>query len=621
MPKANTPDLDVSGRLIEAAKANPVKFVHKLIAEARPKLQAEAERWKRYRSKYRMALRYLDNPTTMPLAFPANYVHSNVETVKASIPRDLPEVTAKAIDVDNEVVESIISRILAADLFVAGLPGYIKMAIHHAALTGLAWFNIGIDPTGYYSQPVNSIEVIPPERVYVDPDAVPFWGPSKRINARYIIKEKPDTYVEEVEGLFGIKIDLDDDEEEIGDSSDSFRKDESAIGTRRSLYECWLNTFDDKKPWYRIILWGNKLVKQEKSPFNHKYPSLIPVFDVFDDGADNFYQAPVGEVEEIEPLQDKANALDAAIYKNIRQIINRQRVINLAMGLRVGMVDNSDNRVYGVSGDPRAAMSWDAPPQLSTDVYTFRMAVDYLLEVVSGVTGTQAGRKPTGIQAAKAIAQLSQNSDRRITTKRDDLLFALTVVAEIAMSNIFQFYDQERFIRLGDSDVIRIVGDYPKSLTTNAPPVPEGMTEEEFEDLVKREYRKSEGIDLVLSDVKGNYALSVDYRSVLPENRADLAQLAADLFRLGAIDRQALLEMLDWPNRHEILQRQSAAATGPQVAQQAKQEAQQPQSVEELMAMLGAGGGAVPNQFPAVPVGPAAPVPSQSPPSAPLMFG
>ncbi len=619
MPKTNTQELDVSGRLIEAAKSNPVKFVHRLIAEARPKLLAEAERWKRYRSKYRLALRYLENVTSAaPLAFPANYIYANVETVKSNVPRDLPEVTAKAIDTDNEVAESIISRILAADLFTAGLSGYVRAAVHHAAITGLAWFSVGIDPTGYYGQAVNAIEVVPPERVYVDPDAVPFWGANKRINARYVIKEKPNTSVEEVETLFGVKLSLEDDEDDLGDFTDNYKKDDSSLGKRRSLYECWLNTFDDKTPWYRIILWGNKLVKQEKSPFNHKYPGLIPVFDVFDDGAESFYQAPVGEVEEIEPLQDKATALDGAIYKNIRQIINRQRIVNLAMGLRPGMVDNTDNRVYGVSGDPRQAMSWDSPPQLSTDVYTFRMMVDYLIEVVSGVTGTQAGRKPTGIQAAKAIAQLSQNSDRRVMAKRDDLLFALTIVAEMALSNIFQFYDQERLIRLGDSAVIRVVGDYPESLMENAPPMPEGVSEEGFESLVKQQYRELEGIDLVLSDVKGNYVLYVDYRSVLSEDRTARAQLAADLFRLGAIDRQALLEELDWPNRHEILQRQDAAATGPQVTQQAKQEAQQPQDLEQLMAMLGAGGGA---GFPAAQPGAVSPVPEQPPAPSPLMFG
>ena len=44
--------------------------------------------------------------------------------------------------------------------------------------------------------------------------------------------------------------------------------------------------------------------------------------------------------------------------------------------------------------------------------------------------------------------------------------------------------------------------------------------------------------------------------------KAERGQLASDLFRLGAIDREALLQSLDFPERHKILQRLAAEATG-----------------------------------------------------------
>ena len=55
-----------------------------------------------------------------------------------------------------------------------------------------------------------------------------------------------------------------------------------------------------------------------------------------------------------------------------------------------------------------------------------------------------------------------------------------------------------------------------------------------------------------------DFGLTVDAGSSLPTSRQALAALAVTLFGMGAIDRQDLLSVLNWPNRQQTLQRVNA---------------------------------------------------------------
>ena len=82
-------------------------------------------------------------------------------------------------------------------------------------------------------------------------------------------------------------------------------------------------------------------------------------------------------------------------------------------------------------------------------------------------------------------------------------------------------------------------------------------------------WKEENGYHLVLEEIDLDYDIEVDAESTLPQARRERGMIAPDLFRLGAIDRRALLEALDWPGRAEILSRMGDGISPSAQSQQA----------------------------------------------------
>jgi hypothetical protein len=285
-----------------------------------------------------------------------------------------------------------------------------------------------------------------------------------------------------------------------------------------------------------------------------------------DDRADNFYKIGIGEIEEIEAQQDKIDALDWLIYANIRNTVNRQRLVDVSKGISPDQVDNTPGRVYGVMGDPRNAMIWDQPASLSQDVFAYRFQAEQYIQSVSGVFEVTQGKRPAGIVAARAIERLQEAAATRLYDKQLSLCSALRDVAELCLYNIFQFYDSDRIVRTADNHLLRITGKYPDELS-----IPKDASDEEkmVIEMQRAQWKEQSGYNIVLEDIDLDYDVEVDAESSLPSSKRDRAQQAGELFRLKAIDRRALLEAADWPNRNEILARMGDGSIADTEAQQA----------------------------------------------------
>jgi hypothetical protein len=318
----------------------------------------------------------------------------------------------------------------------------------------------------------------------------------------------------------------------------------------------------------------------------------------------------VGEVEEIETLQDLADSLDMRIYKNVKQITSRQRVLNPASGIDQEDVDDTPNKVYLCTGRPQDAMMWDTPPMLGQDVFSYREKIEDRIQVVSGIFDVTQGKKPGGIQAARAIGALQQAAAKRLDKKRASFALTTQGVGELAAPILLQFYTDERIIRLAGGEKLRIVGDYPEALKASADsylmeeddeqlePMDDeyaGMYDEEEPDadeallVEKAQWKLDNNIDLVLSDIDYDYDITATTDSSLPEDKSERAALASDLFRLAAIDRKALLDALDYPDRSEILKRLDGNVTGktpPELSPDNQQAVQQQQAAEQQQMML-----------------------------------
>ena len=572
--------------LYSKVKDRPVAEISKLISVTNNSMQERIMVWDRYRRKYRRGMFYLRNLSNgVPLYF-TNYIFSTVEAVKANITRNFPVLNCSPRGVRDDLAADLMSRVLGDSLERSGFKKATNEVVHHGLIATLAYYKI------FYNNETELLEVnaVPPEDLLVDPKATTLD------NARWIIHRKRNVPLAEIYSAYG-EIPT-TSTEKPSERIDGYERDglyvtegelQDAIDASPvyDTYECWIRCWepDRENDWYIVTIAGNTVLRQEFSVYSHNKSPFVEWFAMEDFGADNIYHRGVGYIEEIEPLQDRVDALDLKLYKNISLLANRQRFISANSGLNVNMTDNTAGRTYKVNGDPSKAVYYDSPPSMSSSVYEYRDRSEMLIQTVSGVTDVTMGRRPVGITAGRAIESLKESAETRLASLLDTLSHAQATVGNLALQIILQFYDGERLIKSTDGDKDKdflVVSDYPEELQ----PQPEYVTDdfgmpvmgedgmpsvvdESVEPMVTPEllqarelWKQQTGVALVLSDVTYDWDVKANTDSALPAARAERGQIAADLFRLGAIDREALLEAMDFPQRHKILQRLAAEATG-----------------------------------------------------------
>ncbi len=598
--------------LYSMVKDNPVRQISKLITVTESAMQERLMVWDRYRRKYRRGIYYLRTLSNgAPLYF-TNYIYATVESVKANMTRNLPAITASPRGERDDLAADLVSRVLSDSLERGGIKAATREVVHHGLIATMAYYKV------FYSSINDRVEVcaVPPEDLLVDPKATSID------NARWVIHRKRNVPTDEIYATYGAipskKVDKDSERTESDEIyerdglyvTDGELRPAIDVSPTFDVYECWIRCWDADREndYYVVTVAGDSVLSEYFSPYMHNKTPFVEWLAVEDYSGDNIYHRGVGYIEEIEPLQDRADSLDLKIYKNTSLLANRQRYVAANSGLNVNAMDNTAGRTYKVNGDPSRAVYYDAPPQMSQSIYEYRDRTEMLIQTVSGVYDVTMGRRPTGITAGRAIESLKDSAETRLANVVDTLAESISRVANIALQIILQFYDGERIIKStdGDKDMdFVVVDDYPPELQPQPEtliddfgfPMLDPETEEpilanpdaepevtpELEEM-RKQWKEETGVALVLSEVTYEWDIRANTDSALPSARAERGQVAADLFRLGAIDREALLEAMDFPSRHKILQRLAAEATGknagdPMVDQTGGQ-------MEQLMAML-----------------------------------
>ena len=617
--------------LVEQAKEDPIGTVAKLFNVTEPEVARRSLVWDRYQRKYRRGLMYLTDTSSTPLYF-TNYIFSVVENAKAHITRNMPVLNAKPRGRKDDVAADIMTRFLKDELLRAGIKTVIREVIHYGLINSIGWFKIGYDDVN------DSLDLMAchPSTIFIDPTATDYR------EARWIIHKLSNVDASKIYAEYGeYPLRKDRDENKNVASTMSERSSLYATGDNMQsivdvaptvdVYECWIRDYskDRKNDWYVVTVAGDVVLKNEHSVYDHNRHPFVPWIAIEDYNSDNFYTRGVGYVEEIEPLQDKADALDLRIDKNIALTSNRQKIISAQAGVNPAVVDNTQGRVITVNGDPTKAIYYDIPPQFGSDVYNYRTNTELLIQTVSGIMDVTQGRRPTGIIAGRAIQSLKESAEVRLADATDTAAWALSEVGSLAIQIILQFFTKDRIVRATDAnkdDELRVIAEYPPSLAKGSdvetliqareqmeaqqmamglmPPeqpgtlsndtmgmgvgmpmtpamggpsasiedmVPEDAPPEDLETIdgvspelrrLREEWKKRNNIALVLEDVQYEWDIFVNTDTALPTSSAERGQVAADLFRLGAIDREALLTALNYPDAENILRRLEKDVTG-----------------------------------------------------------
>lgn len=575
-----------SNTLYAKLQKNPIRTVNNLISITDTALNERVAVWQRYRRKYRRGLSYLKNISSgVPLYF-TNYIYSNVESMKANMTRNLPPLTASPRGMRDDLAADVITRALQDTLYRAEIKKASVEVVHNGLLATMAYYKVYFDAEADQVK----IDAVAPENVLIDPAC------NNLDDARWVIHKRHGVGVDEIYGEYGV-IPEHDKEGNVQNPSDSEDpglytsteniKNARGVTSTYDVYECWVRVWDEDREndWYIITVAGNTVLRSEFSVYEHNKSPFVLWFAGEDFGADNVYHRGIGAIEEIEPLQDRVDSMDLKIHKHISLLANRQRFVSSQSGLSGDKIDNTEGRTYTVNGDPQRAVYYDSPPQMGLEVYNFRDATEMLIQTVSGMFDVTQGRRPTGITAGRAIESLKDSAETRLAALVDTLAEAIRKVGELTLQIMLQMYDGERLLKSTDGDKdndFLIIADYPEELQPQPTPMlddmgamiideetggykfdenEELMVDEQLE-MQRQQWKEENGVALVLSDVDYTWDIRANTDSALPSAKAERGQLASDLFRLGAIDREALLESLDFPQRHKILQRLAAEATG-----------------------------------------------------------
>ena len=297
-----------------------------------------------------------------------------------------------------------------------------------------------------------------------------------------------------------------------------------------TVYEAWLREHEyvdgeTKDFWRCVIVAGNCVLMDKRADelWNHGQHPYDK--NVLIDTGEFWGQSLVGLLAS---PQVELNRLLAAISQNVFLTGNPVMVDFAGSGIARSQITNRAGQRLTAT-NPALEPKWLTPPQIQNQMpkwlmshYTSRM------ENVSGLPAITKGQAMPGRNSADVVNTIQDSGFVRVRLALRNWERCLVHSGYKFASMIAQFYDEPRWISLAGQDGTKQFREFRRNHFHVPGPMGYGPMD---------------------------FGLTVDAGSSLPTSRQALAALAVTLYGMGAIDRQALLEMMNIPDRHNILKR------------------------------------------------------------------
>ncbi|MBT9130877.1 MAG: hypothetical protein DDT41_01173 [candidate division WS2 bacterium] len=540
---------------------NPVNFIKEIVAYTKQALYKRHDAWARYRVKARNRW-YKTEDKPIDFMFSTNHIYRKMETGVSLMSQRLPVPTIlgveKADDDAAVLKQGIVDWMIGDKQCNWEIVG--EQLAYETLLTGLSFIKVVFDPSMNKGDGGVRWYALPPETVLIDPLAI------NMDTARWVIHERQNVPIEEVYALTGK---YPSPGSTLGflneDKGKPYEQKQGEIGMTTTRWECFIRVLDPKErtkeeamtPKWKLYIVYNGLENPIYSGDLYYDHGELPIIPLPSYQLATTLYAP-GIVEAIEPLQDYIDVLDSMIFINLSNIVSRQRIIRTGCGLNAADIDDDAGRVWELTDIN--AMRWDNPPPLPQDVYIMKRDVEVSIDKVSGIHDVAEGRTQAGVEAYSAIAQLIEQSTKNIRRINKNMARAVSAATSQTLELYKQYLGPELFTRVAGESVY-ILTEYPDFLAIKSPDgeyinTPKGRATPDN----KKAWKEENGIKLVLEDIDPRYDIMVSADNDMPTSRAQRARIALDLFALqespnAVIDREALLEAIDFPGRLEIMRR------------------------------------------------------------------
>lgn len=321
-----------------------------------------------------------------------------------------------------------------------------------------------------------------------------------------------------------------------------------SVGKMATLIHFYYRKGEDVKC---CVIAGGILLEE----FDGQLPGVFPFAKTVNYPKDGAWHG-ASECEFIISPQQIINSMLAQIIDNAKLTGNPVLAYSQQSGFNPESYVAAPGVAIGVNGDPNSMIRWLEVPAIDPKLFSVIEAMRVAIDTISGVHDVTQGRRPAGITAASAIAELQEAAQVRIREKFRMVAAGLEDIGRIVWQLAMKYYDRPRMIRVSDQ--------YGKN---------------EFVTMNEQVTDSSTGQPKAVNTISdSDYDIRIDLGAGLPANKIQKANLALQMFQLKAIDLQALLDGVNYPHKEEILQRMM------------QQQQQQAQMQQQAMAQQGGGG-------------------------------
>ena len=479
------------------------------------------EKWARYEEYYKnnqWKYKNVDDKRVKPTT---NYCFSTIEAIMPFLTADVPDPIVLPTKIDDEELAENLTKIVKILLKKNKIEKTLQIVERSRLKFGAGIYKVYFDPTKYNGlgdvafDPVDNINFFP------DPEETDhiqngrFCMTATKRSLKYAKERYPDKANQ-------IEADQKYEEFKTYDSQDDQINPRDEFVT---IIEYW--TKDPEQGLVRIVVVGETLVRYQPRFYMHgKYPFVF--------GVDYPLQKSLwgmGEIEQIENMQDTLNKLLQIIIENVA-LANGQLLVDVNMsgikdiksianqlwkpGLTIPVNDiNSIKKLDGV-----VAPAW---------VINLVQMIKQDIELVTGISPIYMGQSTGSVTAASGILALQEQATARVRLKLKEQARMLEEIVKFIVAYIVEFYNEDRTFRYLDKNRT------PTWITLN-------------------------GNDLAETDTAGNkyipeFDVDIEVGYDTPMSRAYIEQQAMQLFQMGVIDAIEVMKTMNFPFKDEIINR------------------------------------------------------------------
>jgi hypothetical protein len=277
---------------------------------------------------------------------------------------------------------------------------------------------------------------------------------------------------------------------------------------------------------------GTKVLFEEILPTSHYV--LVPLINNFDRTI-----FPVGDVRRVKREQEFINS--------VRQLVVTHAAVttNFKIGYPEGRYNEAKlNEIYA---DPQkrfipydaemnsSGLQVLAPPPLPNSLYQLEQQARKNIEERLGIYALMSGNPVDAPSTYKGTVALDEYGQRRIKSKKDDIEEFLNQIGKIVVDFVQYYYTDTRVINIVSPN------DKPLSITLR--------NDSRVDNLMgDNEYR--------IADINvGRFDIMIVSGSTLPSNRSALLEQYAELFKIGLLDQETVLQKTEVANVEQVMER------------------------------------------------------------------